>query len=177
MTIPVHAMAIETFVPVLRTLAELLDKGAAHATARKFEPAVLVSARLAPDMFPLGKHVQIACDSAMDAAARLTGREPTRSESPEETVDALKARIAATVDALEKVTAKALEGADARAIEIPMAGGMAFEMTGLEFLRDWALPQFYFHVVTVYDILRHNGVDLGMRDYASHVGKYIRQRA
>ncbi len=174
MKISVYTIAIETFTPMLRSLSNVLDKGAQHAIARNFDSAVLVNARLAPNMFPLVKQVQIACDHAKNSAARLMGQEPPRFEDNEQTLDELKARIAKTLDYLQSAHAAAFEGAEDRDIRIPLPNNLVLEMKGLQFLRDWALPHFYFHVVTAYDILRHNGVDLGKRDYLSHVGGAIR---
>ncbi len=173
---PLYAMAVETFVPMLRALSNILDKGAQHASAKKFDPAVLVTARLAPDMFPLVKQVQIACDHAKNATARLMGREPPRFEDSEQTLDELKTRIARTIDYLEGAPAAAFAGAEERDITVPLFNDLVLEVNGLQLLRDWALPHFYFHVVTAYNILRHNGVDIGKRDYLSHVGSAIRQR-
>jgi uncharacterized protein len=172
-----HAMATETFVPMLRSLSSLLDKGAEHAKANKLDPATLVNARLAPDMFPLIQQVQIACDHAKGAAARLTGREPPRFEDNEKTLDELKARIAKTIDYVQSVPASAYEGAEERDIKFPLIENLEFEANGFQYFRDWSLPHFYFHVVTAYDILRHSGVEIGKRDYLSHVGYAIRQRA
>ena len=177
MKISIHSIATETFVPMLRSLSKILDKGAEHARAKKSDPAALVNARLAPDMYPLSQQVQIACDQASDATARLTGKDAPQFDNNEKTLDELKARIAKTVDYVQSVRETAFEGAEDRKIIIPIPeDSMEFEMNGLQFLRDWALPQFYFHVVTAYDILRHNGVDIGKRDYVSHVGVYLRQR-
>jgi uncharacterized protein len=179
MTFPMYTMAVETFVPMLRSLSKVLDKGAEHANAKKFDSAVLVNSRLAPDMFPLARQVQIACDHAKNATARLTGQEPPRFEDNEQTLDELKARIARTIDYVESARPAAFEGAEERQIKIALPGNLLLEMNGLQSLRDWSLPHFYFHVVTAYDILRHNGVDIGKRDYLSHVGYAIRpaQRA
>jgi len=172
-----YSFATETFVPMLKSLSNILDKGAEHALAKKSDPAALVNARLAPDMYPLSQQVQIACDQASDATARLTGQAALQFENNEKTLDELKGRIAKTIVYLESVRAAAFEGAEDRKVIIPIPeDNMEFEMNGLQFLRDWALPQFYFHVVTAYDILRHNGVDIGKRDYVSHVGVYLRQR-
>ena len=177
MKITIHSIATETFVPMLRSLSNILDKGAEHARAKKSDPAALVNARLAPDMYPLSQQVQIACDQASDATARLTATDAPQFDNNEKTLDELKARIAKTVDYVQGVRETAFEGAEDRKIIIPIPeDNMEFEMNGLQFLRDWALPQFYFHVVTAYDILRHNGVDIGKRDYVSHVGVYLRQR-
>jgi hypothetical protein len=169
-------MTIDTFVPMLRSLSKIFDKAIAHAKAKSFDGAVLANARLAPDMFPLVKQVQIACDTAKSGAARLMGREPPRFEDNEQTLEELKARIAKTIDYLEKADAGAFQGAEDRSISIPLPNDLLLEMKGLQYLRDWALPHFYFHVVTAYDILRHNGVDIGKLDYLSHAGSAIRKR-
>jgi uncharacterized protein len=174
---PVYTMAIETFVPMLHTLSTILDKGAQYASAKTFDSAVLMNARLAPDMFPLVRQVQIACDHAKDSTAHLMGQEPPRFENNEQTLDEIKARIARTIDYLQSARPAAFEGAEDRDIMIPLPNNLALEMKGLQFLRDWALPHFYFHLVTAYDILRHNGVDIGKRDYLSHVAGAIRQRS
>jgi len=176
--ISTYTFAIETFVPMLRSLSGVLDKGAEHANATKSDPAVLLNARLAPDMYTLTQQVHLACDQARDTMARLSGQDAPQSENNEETLEELKARIAKTINYIESVRAAAFEGAEDRKITIPIPeNNIDFEMNGLQFLRDWALPHFYFHVVTAYDILRNNGVDIGKRDYMSGVGKYIRQRS
>jgi uncharacterized protein len=176
--ISIYGFATKTFVPMLQSLSNILDKGAEHARAKKSDSAVLVNARLAPDMYTLAQQVQLACNQAKDATARLIGKDAPQFEDNEQTLDELKARIAKTIDYLESVRAAAFEGSEVRKIIIPIPeNDMEFEMDGLQFLRDWALPHFYFHVVTAYDILRHNGVAIGKRDYLSHVGGYIRQRS
>jgi hypothetical protein len=149
---------------MLRNLSALLDKGLAHAEAKKFDPAVLVNARLAPDMFPLSRQVQIATDMAKAAVARLTGQEPPRYEDTEQTMEELKARIAKTIDYIESAPASAFEGSEDRDIRIPLRD-RTLEMKGLQYVRQWVLPNFYFHVTTVYALLRHNGVDIGKRDF------------
>jgi hypothetical protein len=176
MKISMHAISIETFVPMLRSLSNILDKGAQHAAAKKLDPAALVNGRLAPDMYPLVKQVQLACDHAKDSTARLMGKEPPRFEDNEQTIEQLKARIAKTIDYLQSAPAAAFEGAEDRDIKLSLPNGLSFEAKGFQYLRDWALAHFYFHVVTAYDILRHNGVDIGKRDYMGHVGAYIRQQ-
>jgi len=176
--ITIHSIAAETFVPMLRSLSNVLEKGAEHSRAKKSDPAALINARLAPDMYTLAQQVQIACDQAKDATARLTCLDAPQFENNEQTIDELRARIAKTIDYVQSVRATAFEGAEDRKIIIPIPeNNMEFEMNGLQFLRDWALPHFYFHVVTAYDILRHNGVDIGKRDYLSQVGSYLRQRS
>ena len=174
----IYGIATKTFVPMLRSLSNLLDKGAEHARANKSDPDALVTARLAPDMYTLAQQVQLACHQAIDATARLSGKDVAQLENNEKTLEELKARIAKTINYVESVRASAFEGAEDRKITIPIPeNNMEFEMNGLQFLRDWALPHFYFHVVTAYGILRHCGVDIGKRDYLSHVGGYIRQRS
>ena len=177
MKISIYTMAIETFVPMLRSLSGVLDKGAEHARAAKSDSTALVEARLAPDMYTLAQQVQLACVNAVDSIARLTGQAPPKFENELKTIDDLKARIASTIDHLEKVQQRAFDGAEEREIRIPIPELSAeFEMNGLQLLRDWALPHFYFHVVTAYDILRHKGVEIGKRDYLSHVGRYVHQQ-
>ncbi len=173
---PIETMAIDTFVPMLRSLAKIFDKAAQHARAKSIDGAVLANARLAPDMFPLIRQVQIACDTAKNGTARLMGKEAPKFEDNEQTVDELKARIVKTIEYLEKADPSALQGAEERDIRIPLPKDLVLEMKGLEYLRDWMLPHFYFHVVTAYDILRHNGVEIGKFDYLSHAGSAIRPR-
>jgi len=173
MTISLYDMSVESFVPMLRALSGVLDKGAEHARANKTDPRDLAISQLAPDMFPLVMQVQIACDHANRTIASLTGREPPQFEMTEKRIDDLKQRIQSTIAFIEGTQEKAFAGADARKIEIPGPPGMRFTFTGHQLLRDWALPHFYFHVVTAYDILRHKGVPIGKRDYLSNVGKYL----
>jgi hypothetical protein len=170
-------MAMDTFVPMLGTLSTLLDKGAAHMKAKGLEPDTLVEARLAPDMFPLTRQVQIACDSAKGAAARLAGQEPPKFEDTERTLEELKARIRRTLDYVKSVPAGAYQNAETRRINFPLINEVVLDMDGLQYLRDWALPNFYFHVVTAYDILRNQGVQIGKQDYLAHAGYGIRPKA
>jgi len=164
MKITMHAMSVELFTHLLKNLSWLLEKGSASATHRKFDPAVLLAARLAPDMLPFSRQVQIACDIAKNSIARLAAQEPPRFEDTETTLEQLRSRIARTVDYLQSVPPSALEGSETRDIKVP-AGERTFEFKGLAFLQRWAIPNVFFHVTTAYDILRHNGVDLGKRDF------------
>jgi hypothetical protein len=159
-----HALSMEVFTHTLGNLSLILEKAAANAAQRKFDPGVLLSARLAPDMLPLTRQVQIASDIAKNSVARLAGQEPPRFEDNETTIEQLRARIAHTIDFLKSVPASALEGSDSRDIKVPV-GERTLEFKGLDFLQRWAIPNVLFHVVTAYDILRHNGVDLGKRDF------------
>jgi uncharacterized protein len=164
MKISMHSVVIGTFVPNLEHLVTFLDKGAAHATAKKFEPSVLVNARLAPDMFPLSRQIQIACDAAKNGSARIAGQEAPKFEDKETTLDELRARVLRTIEYLKSIPASAFEGAEDRDIKIPVRE-RTLEMNGLPYLTTWALPNFYFHVVATYVILRHNGVELGKSDF------------
>lgn len=169
-----YALAVPAFTGMLRNLSVQLDKGAAFAAASGRAPSDLIAARLAPDMFPLSDQVRFACHQAADGVARLTGRAPPTRTEVEPSFEALKARIAETVAGLDATPAAAFEGAESRAIELVMPNGIVFDMTGEQFLRDWSLAQFYFHLVTAYGILRHNGVVLGKADYVAHAIAYVR---
>jgi hypothetical protein len=149
---------------MLGNLSSILEKGLAHATQRKFEPAVLLAARLAPDMHPFTRQVQIACDIAKNSVARLAGQEPPRFEDNETSFEQLRVRIARVIDYLKSVPASALEGSETRDIRVP-AGQRAYVFKGVEFLQRWAIPNVFFHVTTAYAILRHNGVELGKMDF------------
>jgi uncharacterized protein len=166
MKISMYAMSVDTFVPNLVMLSKLLEKGVQHASDKKFESAILVNARLAPDMLPLSKQIQIACDMAKNGCARLAAQEPPRFEDNESTMDELVKRIARTSEYLKSIPASAIDGSEDRDIKVPLRD-RTLEMKGLPFLKTWMLPNFYFHVVTTYDILRHNGVELAKRDYLS----------
>ncbi|MEI9965627.1 MAG: DUF1993 domain-containing protein [Caulobacteraceae bacterium] len=161
----VQTFAIGTFVPVLRTLSTLLDKAAAHAAAKGIDPAELLAARLAPDMMPLSGQVQLASDYSKNSTARIIGQTPPSFPDDEKTIDELKARIAKTIDYLESIPAAAFEGAETRAVTMKLMGTLVLEQTGLDHLRAWALPNFYFHVATAYGVMRSQGVEIGKRDF------------
>lgn len=163
-----HSASVEIFQPVLVSLSAILAKARASAEARKFDAGVLVNARLAPDMFALSRQVQLASDFAKNSTARLAGTDPPRFEDTEATIEELQARIARTLDWLASVPVTALEGSEDRDIKVPLRD-RTLEMKGLPFLRQWALPNFFFHVATAYAILRHNGVELGKRDFLGGV--------
>jgi hypothetical protein len=164
MKVSMHALSAEVFVNALGNLSWILEKAAGSAAQRKIEPAVLLGARLAPDMLPLTRQVQIACDLAKNSVARLAASEPPRFEDTETSIEQLRARIARTIDFLKSVPASALEGAETRDIRVP-AGERTLEFKGLDYLQRWAIPNVFFHFTTAYDILRHNGIDLGKRDF------------
>ena len=164
MKISMHAMSVEVFAHALGNLSTLLQKGLAHAQQRKFDPGVLLNARLAPDMFPLTRQVQIACDVAKNSVARLAGQEPPRFADNEASFEELHARIARTIDYLRSVPESAVADSETRHIKFT-AGERTLEFKGLEFLQQWAIPNVFFHATTAYAILRHNGVELGKRDF------------
>jgi len=159
-----HALSVDVFTNSLTNLSWILEKAAASAASRKIEPAVLLNSRLAPDMFPLTRQVQIACDIAKNSVARLAGQEPPRFEDNETTIEQLRARIARTVDYMSGLPASAFAGAETRELKVPMRE-RTLEFRGLDFLQRWAIPNVFFHVTTAYNILRHNGVELGKNDY------------
>ena len=165
MKISVPALSVDVFVKTLGNLSVLLDKGQAYAAARKFDPAVLVNARLAPDMHPLSRQVQLACDIAKNGCARLAAQQPPSFQDTEQTLDELKARIAKTVDYLKSIPTSAFEGAEDREIKVPVGPEATLQFGGLDFLQTWMIPNVLFHATTTYAILRHNGVDVGKRDF------------
>jgi hypothetical protein len=165
MKISMHAMSVDLLSNILGNLSWLLDKGEAFATAKKIEPGVLLSARLAPDMFPLTRQVQVACDIAKNSVSRLAGQEPPRFEDNETSFEQLRARIARTIAFLKGLPAKDFENSEAREIKVPAGPDRTLEFKGLNFLQGWAIPHVFFHVTTAYNILRHNGVEIGKSDY------------
>ncbi len=164
MKISMYALSHDVFHKALTQLQHVMEKGVANAKARNFDPNVFVSLRLAPDMLPFSKQVQLTSDFAKNSMARLAGIDPPKFEDNETTLDELLARVKKTIDYLGTVPASALEGSETRDIKIPLRD-RTLEMKGLPFLQHWALPNFFFHHVTAYNLLRHNGVDIGKRDY------------
>ena len=164
MKVSVYSLAVEQSSHTLNQVLVFLDKAAAYADAKKFDVSVLLNARLAPDMFPFTKQLQIASDNAKFGVARLAGIEAPKFEDNEKTVDELRARIRKTIDFMRSVPASAFEGSEDRDIKIPVPN-RTIEMKGLTYLRGWVLPNVMFHVTTAYLILRHNGVDVGKRDF------------
>ena len=179
MKMSVHALAMETYVPTLRTLSELLDKGAEHSKAKGTDVAALLKERLAPDMFPLALQAQLACHHASFGGSRPVATcRAVWHDTSELPFTELKALIEQTVQTLSTTSAKAFDGAEDRRIELQLQGSRVLEADGLQFLWRWSIPHFYFHVVTAYDILRHTGVQLGKRDYMSQITSgLIHQRA
>lgn len=164
MSISMYEASIPLFLHHLDSLDKLLDKAAESAAARNFDSSILCSARLAPDMFPLTRQVQIACDMAKACGARLTGIEIPKFEDSESSLPELKARIAKTADFLRSLNPEQFVGAEDRQISYSIPG-RTLNFTGKAYLITWVWPNFYFHYTTAYALLRHNGVGLGKLDY------------
>jgi hypothetical protein len=164
MNISMYQASAPRFANILGNLAVILDKAQAHAEAKKIDPAVLMGCRLFPDMFPLVRQVQIASDTAKGAVARLAGVEIPKYEDTEQTFAELKTRVAKTIEFVRSFKPAQLDGSEDREIVLKL-GGREVKFTGMQYLLGHATPNFYFHVTTAYDILRHNGVELGKRDY------------
>ena len=164
MTISMYQASAPRFVNILNNLAGILDKAQAHAEAKKIDPLVLTASRLYPDMFALGRQVQIACDTAKGAVARLAGVEVPKHEDTEHSFAELKARIAKTTAFIETLKPAQVDGSEDRDIALKL-GPREVQWKGMQYLLGFALPNFYFHVATAYGILRHNGVELAKRDF------------
>jgi len=164
MPLTMYHASVPVFVRALANLSAILRKAEEHAAAKKIDPAVFVNARLAPDMFALSRQVQSASDSAKGCAARLAGMEVPRYEDTESTFPELQARIAKTVAFMQGVSPEVIAGSEERKIVLKLRG-QETSFSGQAYLLTFALPNFFFHVVTAYDILRHNGVQIGKADF------------
>jgi uncharacterized protein len=164
MKISMYAMSHDVFRKSLSQLLHVMEKGVANAKTRNFDTSVLVGARLAPDMLPFAKQIQLTSDFAKNSMARLAGVDPPKFEDNETTMEELFARVKKTIDYIDSLPAASLDGSETRDIKIPLRD-RTVEFKGLTFLQHWALPNFFFHHVTAYNLLRHNGVDIGKRDF------------
>ena len=164
MTISMYQASTPRFANMLRNLSALIDKAEVHCATKKIDPAALTTYRLYPDMFPFTRQVQIACDTAKGAVARLAGAEIPKYEDTEQTFAELKARIAKTIDFIESMGASKIDGSEEKEIVLAMRSGER-RFKGMQYLLGHAYPNFYFHVTTAYAILRHNGVDVGKGDF------------
>jgi hypothetical protein len=164
MSVSLYDVSIPVFTLTLNNLGAILDKAANHAEDKKVDPKVFPEARLIIDMRPLSSQIQIACDAAKGAAARLAGVEIPKHEDTETTIAELKARVAQTLEFLKSVTPAQLQGAQTREIVLQFPQ-LTLKLTGLNYLTNLVLPNFFFHVTMAYAILRKNGVDLGKRDF------------
>ena len=164
MTISMYQASIPRFVTILGNLSNILDKAQAYVDAKKLDPLTLTGYRLFPDMLPLTAQVLIACDTAKGVVARLAGVDIPVYEDTEKTLAELKARIAKTMAFIQTVKPEQIDGTEDKAI-VTKRGDKETHYKGMQFLLGHALPNFYFHVTTTYNILRHNGVEIGKRDF------------
>jgi hypothetical protein len=163
--ISLHGASAPAFAKMLSNMLNWLDAAKAHAEARKFPADNYLTLRLAPDMLPFARQIQIASDAAKGCVARLAGQEIPKYEDNETTLDELAERIRKTRDFILSVPAAAFEGGEGREITIPRRTGEPLKFDGLTYLNHFALPNFYFHTTTTYALLRHAGVPLGKADY------------
>jgi hypothetical protein len=156
---------VPAYLQMLGSLTGLLTKAEAHCKAKNIQPEVLLGARLFPDMLPLSKQIQLASDFAAKGCARLTHSEVPSTPDTETTFDELKQRLAKTIDYVKSFKPAQFDGADARDVSFPAGPNNTMTLKGQQFLSHFALPNFYFHAATAHDILRHNGVEIGKRDF------------
>ena len=174
MKITMHDLATRTFTHGLESLDKLLEKAEAYAAEKNID---LINARLAPDMFTFAQQVQIVCFFARDTMGRLAGKPTLEFGTPDTSFAAMRRSIAEALDTVRSTPVEAFEGAEERDCSVePSNANIVVKMDGLTFLRDWVLAHFYFHFVTAYDILRHNGLAIGKLDFASWAGAFIRPK-
>ena len=165
MSLSMHSASVPVFVRMLGNMLRWLDSAEAHAQARKFDSANYLGLRLAPDMLPLVRQIQIATDTAKGCVARLAGVELPKWDDNEASFDELRSRLRRCIEYVSSIPAGQIDGSEEREIVLPMRQGEPRRFNGEGYLRHWALPNFYFHVTTAYALLRHAGVDLGKADY------------
>ena len=165
MPLSMHSASVPVFVRMLNNMLAWLDKAEAFASARKFEPNNYLGLRLAPDMLPFARQIQIASDTSKNCVARLAGVEPPKWADDEATLDELRGRIRKSIEYAQSLPAAKIDGSDAREIVVPMGPGRTMTFTGETFLRGFSLPNFFFHATMTYALLRHAGVELGKMDY------------
>ena len=164
MSITMHSASVPIFVRMLANVNTWLDKAEAHATAKKFDTSVYLGARLAPDMLPFTKQIQIACDTVKFCVARLAGVDSPKFDDNETTLTELRERINATIAYVKSVPAEQIDGSEEKDITLPRRDGPII-MKGEAYLKHFVLPNFFFHLTTAYALLRHNGVEVGKMDY------------
>lgn len=167
MQMSMYQASLPVFERMLGNLRDILGKGAAHAEGKGIDPAVLIGSRLYPDMFPLSRQVQIATDVVKGFAARIAGQAPPKYEDNEATFDELAVRVNKTIAFLEGFEAEQIDGTEEKEITLSLRSG-DFTLKGLDYLNGFVMPNFYFHVATTYALLRHNGVELGKKDFIGH---------
>ena len=165
MSISMYSASVPVFEKMLGNLLCWLDAAEAHAVAKRFDSSVLLAARLAPDMLPFTKQIQIASDTVKYGVARLSGSTAPRFEDNEATMGELRQRIVKTLDFVKSVSAAQIDGSEAKEIEVPIRGATALKFSGEAYLKHWVLPNFYFHLTIAYALLRHNGVEIGKFDF------------
>lgn len=165
MSLSMSSASLPVFTLMLRNLSHMLDKAQHFVDAKGCDPLALTQYRLAPDMLPFARQILIACDAAKNGIARLSGVEAPKFADEEQTLAELKVRIAKTLAYLATVPAESLNGTEDKAITFPVGKDAVRTMQGQAYLTQWVLPNLFFHITTAYNILRHNGVDLGKRDY------------
>ena len=165
MSLSMHSASVPVFRQMLGSLAALLTKAESHAAEKKIEPAALLQARLFPDMFALTRQVQIACDFAKSVPCRLANIDPPSYEDNEQTFAELQARIAKTLALIDSLDPAAFAGSESREVVLRAGTPKEKRFGGQDYLLAYGMPQFFFHVTTVYALLRHNGVEVGKRDF------------
>jgi hypothetical protein len=160
-----HDASVPAYLQILGSLTGILTKAEAHCTAKNIQPEVLLGARLFPDMLPLSRQIQLACDFAAKGCARLTHSEVPSTPDTEKSFDELKQRLAKTIDYVKAFKPAQFDGADSREVTFPAGPNNTMTLTGQQFLSHFSFPNFYFHAATAHGILRHNGVEIGKRDF------------
>lgn len=163
-----YQASVPKFITILSNLSKILTKGELYAKEKKFSPDVLVNARLAPDMFPFSRQVQIATDTAKGCAARLAGIEVPKFPDVETSITELQTRIEKVIEFLQTVSADMVDGSETREINLKV-GPRELKFNGQDYLLNFVIPNIYFHVTVAYAILRHNGVDVGKTDYLGEI--------
>jgi hypothetical protein len=168
MPLSIHQVSVPIFDRSLKALSNCIDKAVAHVEARKIDPAALTAFRFYPDMFPFSRQVQLATNHATGAPARLAGIELPKYDDSETALPQLKARIGKALDFIATIDPAKMDGAEDRALTVMAAGRERIFDTGYAYLFTHAMPNFFFHVTTAYDMLRHNGIELGKRDFLNN---------
>jgi hypothetical protein len=170
MPISMSSASLPVFSTMLGNLSHLLDKAQAFVDAKGCDPVAITQFRLAPDMLPFTRQILIACDAAKNGVARLSGVEAPKFPDDEQTLAQLKLRIANTLAYLASVPPNTLDGTEEKEITFPVGKDSVRTMQGEAYLKQWVLPNMFFHITTAYNILRHNGVEVGKRDYLVGAG-------
>lgn len=164
MAVSMYQISVPVFTRMLTNLIAILDKAAAHCEERKIDPAALINYRFYPDMFPFSRQIQIATDAAKNGSAYLAGTEPPKFDNSEQTFPELIARVQKTIEFVNSFKPEQIDGSEKKEVSIKR-GETTVTYKGQEYLLNRVLPNFFFHITTAYDILRHNGVELGKKDY------------